>query len=221
MFSYQSISCTPQLHHRLHSSISPNSILTTFLYPHTHTLPPAPISGDSSIAFKTAIDGQIIVLLMTLCVVLGINTDGFKDPSGNPVWSLIRMKLLPQLSQKLTTYDATEKKTVPPEQSTAAIRANIAMLGRLRCPPVCLFPIHSFIIHSSSQCLSFLHLFFMLLPLFFTPYLIIYLLLLILASSLTRLFPTPSIISQVWINTICLFLTSPSHLFLHNGWTKH
>ena len=39
------------------------------------------------------------------------------------------MKLLPQLSSKLTTYDATEKKTVPPEQSTAAIRADIAALG--------------------------------------------------------------------------------------------
>ena len=39
------------------------------------------------------------------------------------------MKLLPQLSNKLTTYDATEKKTVPPEQSTAAIRADIATLG--------------------------------------------------------------------------------------------
>ena len=39
------------------------------------------------------------------------------------------MKLLPQLSNKLTTYDATEKKTVPPEQSTAAIRADIAALG--------------------------------------------------------------------------------------------
>ena len=66
---------------------------------------------------------------MTLCVVLGINTDGFKDPSGKPVWSLIRMKLLPQLSNKLTTYDATEKKTVPPEQSTAAIRGTIESLG--------------------------------------------------------------------------------------------
>ena len=133
-----------------HSSISIPSSLTFPSYPYittipnlhpiltltlpipylTHTLLPAPISGDASAAFKTTIDGQIIVLLMTLCVILNINTDGFKDPSGNPVWSLIRMKLLPQLSNKLTTYDATEKKTVPPEQSTAAIRANITMLGR-------------------------------------------------------------------------------------------
>ncbi len=87
---------------------------------------PAPLNGDNTAAFTTAFDRQVIALLLTLCTLLGAPTDGLYDPSGQPSWSLLRMKLLPLLPSRLANYDATEKRTVPPEQSISYIKQSIA-----------------------------------------------------------------------------------------------